>query len=124
MFVVKEINHYSKLLFRHSNESPLFKVGNSLPENILRLLGFDREHWDTLTWDGVKAHNEKLIRSGNYSFKHYHEIKGKIPGEEVCKEFFDDMGNNDANDSCHTIYIKYLPSYVAACSILSNLKTN
>ena len=70
------------------------------------------------------AHNEKLIRSDNYSFRHYHDFKVTLPGEQVYKEFFDDFDQNNANDSCHTAYIKYLPSYVASYSILSNLKTN
>ena len=65
-----------------------------------------------------------MIRIENYSFRHYHECKVTLPGEEFYKEFFDDFDKNNANDSCHTVYIKYLPSYVADCSILSNLKTN
>ena len=35
IFVVKEDDHYSKLLFRRSSDSPLFRVGNPLPENLL-----------------------------------------------------------------------------------------
>ena len=62
-----------------------------------------------------------MIHSENNSLRHY-EVT--LPGEEVYKQFFDDFDKNNANDSCHTAYIKYLPSYVAACSIFSNLKTN
>ena len=121
MFIVKEGEHYSKLLFRSSSDSPLFKVGTPLPENLLKFLKLDPGYWDKLTWDGVKQHNKNLIHSENNSLRHY-EVT--LPGEEVYKQFFDDFDKNNANDSCHTAYIKYLPSYVAACSILSNLKTN
>ena len=78
------------------------------------MLGFDREHWDELTLEGIKENNTKLIRIVNYPFKHYYETNGKLPEEEFFKEIFDEFDKNDEKGSFHTTYIKYPPIYVAA----------